>query len=146
MNPYANTVKLKAHRQQQIMEAIDSLPADLQTSVKQLFELIRNEDVQEISIDNLDSLGKDVQVRVKRNNTRHVDDRIQFANWGVVRLVLNEYLIPLTETNKLIEGEAEGFLELFNLDDLSQPSHQFRVHAIAPLEIRSFAVTIIREI
>ena len=135
---HSNALELQRRRQ----IAINRLPVDLKRSINRLLEHIADDTSTEVTLNGPQSIG------FKRSGQRFIDSEIDFIDTETYHAVLNDFILPLTNTHERIGTTphlVEGQLTLPDPDDASRPPMIARVHMVAPPAVKNAQVTIAKK-
>lgn len=128
--------------QKRQMAAINRLPQNLKMSINRLFEHITDDTSSEVTLNGPNAVG------FKRAGQRFIDRDIDFGDTETYHAVLNDFLLPQTNTFKRIGEDPyliEGKLVIPDLSNPSRPPLMARVHIIAPPAVPNALVTIAKK-
>lgn len=109
--------------------AISRLPENLKRSIDRLFEHLTDDTSSEVTLNGPRAIG------FKRSGQRFIDSTIDFIDAETYHAVINDFLLPLTNTHDRIGTTPhliEGQLNIPDPDDASRPPMIARVHIVAP--------------
>lgn len=115
---------------------------EVQESIDALLDVIRSDDSSEVIMNGPN------EVMMKRDGVRYHVHSIRFGDEKTYHRVINEALLPWTDTQDRIHENAflvEGQLELPHPDGDNEPPTIARVHVIAPPVTRYAKVTIAKK-
>lgn len=122
--------------------AINKLPIALKNSIIRLFEHLADDTSSEVTLNGPKSVG------FKRSGQRFVDNEIDFIDNNTYHAIINDFLLPLTNTHERIGTTphlVEGQLTLPDPDDPSRPPMIARVHIVAPPAVEAAQITIAKK-
>lgn len=121
-------------------KAYDSYPPSIQESIDNLLDLFSRDDVSEII------MNGPASIMYKAGGERLHEDTINFSNVETYHNVINQFLLPYTNTTERIGVTPhliEGQLELFDQEDA--PPVLARVYIVAPPTKEIATVTIAKK-
>ena len=122
--------------------AINKLPVALKNSINRLFEHLADDTSSEVTLNGPKSVG------FKRSGQRFIDNEIDFIDANTYHAIINDFLLPLTNTHERIGTTphlVEGQLTLPDPDDPSRPPMVARVHIVAPPAVPTAQITIAKK-
>lgn len=122
--------------------AIQKLPANLKKSINRLFEHLMDDTSSEVTLNGPRAVG------FKRAGQRFIDHEIDFIDTDTYHAVINDFLLPLTNTHERIGTTphlVEGQLNLPDPEDPSRPPMIARVHVVAPPAVQNAYITIAKK-
>lgn len=122
--------------------AINKLPISLKNSINRLFEHLGDDTSSEVTLNGPKSIG------FKRSGQRFIDNEIDFIDTNTYHAIINDFLLPLTNTHERIGTTphlVEGQLTLPDPDDPSRPPMIARVHIVAPPAVPTAQITIAKK-
>ena len=132
----------KVDEQRRRAEAINKLPTSLKNSIHKLFEHIADDNSSEVTLNGPKSVG------FKSKGQRFVDNEIDFIDTETYHAVINDFILPLTNTHERIGTTphlVEGQLSLPDPDDPARPPMIARVHVVGPPTVQNAYVTIAKK-
>lgn len=122
--------------------AINKLPTALKNSINRLFEHLADDTSSEVTLNGPKAIG------FKRSGQRFIDNEIDFIDTNTYHAIINDFLLPLTNTHERIGTTphlVEGQLTLPDPDDPSRPPMVARVHIVAPPAVSTAQITIAKK-
>lgn len=122
--------------------AISKLPVTLKRSINRLFEHLTDDTSSEVTLNGPNAVG------FKRSGQRFIDSEIDFIDTNTYHAIINDFLLPLTNTHERIGTTphlVEGQLTLPDPDDPSRPPMVARVHIVAPPAVTNAQITIAKK-
>lgn len=122
--------------------AINNLPIALKNSIIRLFEHLADDTSSEVTLNGPKSVG------FKRSGQRFIDNEIDFIDNNTYHAIINDFLLPLTNTHERIGSTphlVEGQLTLPDPDDPARPPMIARVHIVAPPAVAAAQITIAKK-
>jgi Flp pilus assembly CpaF family ATPase len=132
----------KLELQRRRTAAIAKLPTALKRSINRLFEHITDDTSSEVTLNGPKSVG------FKRAGQRFIDNEIDFIDTDTYHAIINDFLLPLTNTHERIGSTphlVEGQLNIPDPDDPTRPPMIARVHIVAPPAVQNAQITIAKK-
>lgn len=133
-----NAMELQLRRE----AAINTLPVALKKSINRLFEHISDDTSTEVTLNGPKSIG------FKRAGQRFIDSDIDFIDTHTYHAIINDFILPLTNTHERIGSTphlVEGQLTLPDPEDPSRPPMIARVHVLGPPAVENAYITIAKK-
>lgn len=135
---YQNALDLQKRRE----VAINMLPAHLKRSINKLFEHLTDDTSSEVTINGPKSIG------FKRAGQRFIDNEIDFIDTETYHAIINDFLLPLTNTHERIGTTPyliEGQLNIPDPENSSRLPMIARMHILTPPAVEVAQITIAKK-